>query len=337
MTSTPDDDYKSIFSHPDMVEDIITHFAPGPWLDEIDFSTLEPFKSSFVSDFDNPEDRHSDLIWRVRYKDSWLYVYLLFEFQSTIHKFMALRMLVYVGLLYQDLIKNKCFDPDGKLPFILPIVLYNGAQRWNAPLATQALIAKPPQGMDHFLPQMAYFSIDEGSYTFEELERLNSLAALVFMLESQTTVEGLHKGMAMVLKWPENETRQTLYNAIANLVTRVWRKKLPNIPMPHDGVNDLKGVFSMLSENIDIMLAESARKAMAQGEELGEKRGEARGEERGKKLGNATMFKTMIVVRFGSVPEHITAKIDAASTDQLLEWGKRLFVASSLDAVFDLN
>jgi hypothetical protein len=329
MTSSPDDDYKSIFSHPEMVEDIIIHFAPGPWLDEIDFSTLEPFKSSFVSDFDQPEGRHSDLIWRVRYKDSWLYVYLLFEFQSTINKFMALRMLVYVGLLYQDLIKNKYFDPDGKLPFILPIVLYNGTQRWNAPLSTEALITKPPQGLEALLPRMAYFPIDEGSYTVDELERLNSLAALVFLLESQTTMEGLRKGLDKVLKWPNDEKRPTLHSAIANLVTRVWRKKLPNVPMPRDGVNDLKGVFSMLSENIDIMIAESAKKARVQGFE--------QGREQGREQGNAAMFKTMVTIRFGSVPDHIAAQIDAASADQLREWGERLFVASNLEVVFGLN
>lgn len=316
-----------------MVEDIIIHFAPGPWLDDIDFSTLEPFKSSFVSDFDEPEGRHSDLIWRVRYKGSWLYVYLLFEFQSTINKFMALRMLVYVGLLYQDLIKNRYFDPDGKLPFILPIVLYNGTQRWNAPSSTQDLIAKPPQGLNHFMPQMAYFPIDEGSYTFEELERLNSLAAIVFMLESQTTMAGLHKGMDMVLKWPDNEKRQTLYNAIANLVTRVWRKKLPDVPMPRDGVNDLKGVFSMLSENIDIMISEGMKKGVTQGLAQGLEQGLEQGEKRG----NAAMFKAMLAIRFGSIPDHIVAQIDAASADQLRKWGERLFVASNLDAVFRLN
>jgi hypothetical protein len=37
---------------------------------------------------------------------------------------MALRMMVYVGLLYQDLIKEG--PVKGLLPPILPIVLYNG-------------------------------------------------------------------------------------------------------------------------------------------------------------------------------------------------------------------
>ena len=63
-----------------------------------------------------------------------------------------------------------------------------------------------------------------------------------------------------MLKWPDDKKRPTCHSTITNLATHVWRKKLPNVPMPRDGVNDLKGVFSMLSENIDIMIAESEKK-----------------------------------------------------------------------------
>jgi hypothetical protein len=35
-------------------------------------------------------------------------VYLLLEFQSTVDPFMAVRIMVYLGLLYQDLIKGCC-------------------------------------------------------------------------------------------------------------------------------------------------------------------------------------------------------------------------------------
>ena len=42
-------------------------------------------------------------LWRVRWGERWLYVYLLLEFQSTVDRLMAVRLLTYVGLLYQDL------------------------------------------------------------------------------------------------------------------------------------------------------------------------------------------------------------------------------------------
>jgi len=39
---------------------------------------------------------------------------------------MAVRILTYLGLLYQDLLQTKKIRPDEKLPPVLPIVLYNG-------------------------------------------------------------------------------------------------------------------------------------------------------------------------------------------------------------------
>lgn len=58
--------------------------------------------------------------------DDWLCLYILIEFQSKVDPWMAVRMMSYVGLLYQDLIKAKQVLPQHKLPSVLPIVLYNG-------------------------------------------------------------------------------------------------------------------------------------------------------------------------------------------------------------------
>jgi hypothetical protein len=48
----------------------------------------------------------------------------LLEFQSQPDPFVALRMLVYVGLLYQELVKPKQPTRGGRLPPVLPLVLY---------------------------------------------------------------------------------------------------------------------------------------------------------------------------------------------------------------------
>ncbi len=52
----------------------------------------------------------------------WLSVFLLLEFQSTVDRLTALRLMVCVGLLYQQL---KVL-PGEALSLVLPIVLYNG-------------------------------------------------------------------------------------------------------------------------------------------------------------------------------------------------------------------
>jgi len=37
-------------------------------------------------------DREDDLIWKIRWGDEWLYVYLLLEFQSSVNHFMVVRI-----------------------------------------------------------------------------------------------------------------------------------------------------------------------------------------------------------------------------------------------------
>ena len=326
MSNTPGNDYKTIFAHPEMVEDIITGFAPGPWLDDIDFATLEPFKSSFVSTTDDPEQRHSDLVWRVRHKGTWLYVYLLFEFQSTIDPFMAIRMQVYVGLLYQDLIKNKEWGPDGKLPFILPIVLYNGNPRWRAPLATQDLISVAPDGFEHYVPRLDYFLIDEGSYSTEYLGDLENLAAAIFLIENQSSVAGLRNALDKVLKWSDRHKHETLRGAIAKLAMRVLSRRLPSGTVKLDGIHDLEGVCSMLEENIDNMILDSWQKGVQVGEQQGEQKGEQKG--------MLQVLRAMLINRFGPIPDWVVAKIDSATSAQLAQWCVQLLHVSTLEDLF---
>ena len=95
-----DNSYKLLFSHQEMVRDLLVGFVQEPWLAELDFSTLEKVNGSYVTD--DLRSREDDVIWRVRFKDRWLYLYILLEFQSSVDAYMALRVMTYLGLLYQD-------------------------------------------------------------------------------------------------------------------------------------------------------------------------------------------------------------------------------------------
>lgn len=149
-----DSGYRLLFSHPEMVEDLLRGFVAEPWVAHLDFSTLEKIPGSFVAD--RLRDRESDLIWRVRLQGEWLYVYLLLEFQSSVDRFMALRLMAYVSLLYQNLVRNGTVSTPGLLPPPVPIGLYNGERPWTAPLEVADLIVAAPAGLDAHRPQLHY-------------------------------------------------------------------------------------------------------------------------------------------------------------------------------------
>jgi predicted transposase YdaD len=120
-----DHSYKLLFSHPEMVADLLRGFVREDWVQQLDFSSLEKVSGTYVAD--DLREREDDVIWRVRWGQDWLYVYLLLEFQSTVDRYMAVRILVYLGLLYQDLIRQCCpwcsttATSAGMLPWKLPI------------------------------------------------------------------------------------------------------------------------------------------------------------------------------------------------------------------------
>jgi hypothetical protein len=111
------------------------------------------------------------------------YVYLLIEFQSTVDPYMALRVMVYVGLLYQHLIQQGQIPGSGKLPPVLPVILYNGIPPWGAARDIADLIESVPGGLERYRPQLQYCLLDEGRIVETEAEPLRNLAAALFRLE----------------------------------------------------------------------------------------------------------------------------------------------------------
>jgi hypothetical protein len=187
-----DSGYKLLFSHPEMIEDLIRGFVHEDWVRDLDFSTLEKVSGSYVAP--NLMPRESDVVWRLRWKgDRVLYVYLLMEFQSKVDPSMALRMMVYLGLLYQDLLKRGETAPSGKLPPILPLVLYNGYAPWGAAREISELIEEVPGGLERYRPRLRYCLLDEMRMADSELESLRNLAATMFRLEKSRGTEAMER------------------------------------------------------------------------------------------------------------------------------------------------
>jgi len=199
MSQDHDSSYKFLFSNPELVRDLVMGFIPDEWLQSLDYSTLEKIPSSYVSD--DFKQREDDVVWRVKVGEDWVYLYLLIEFQSSVDKYMALRMMVYIGLLYQDLIKRGEVLADGRLPPILPIVLYNGNQKWTATTNIADLIPEVSGMMSQFKPSMQYLLIDENNYTDTELASLTNLVAAVFRLEHANSPSAVSDLVKLLIDW----------------------------------------------------------------------------------------------------------------------------------------
>ena len=225
MNHQHDHSYKLLFSEPRVIRDLLTGFIKEDWIAHLDLDSLEKVSSSFVSD--DLRDRESDVIWRARFGDDWIYVYLLIEFQSTIDPFMALRIMTYVGLLYQDLIKQQKLSPHARLPPVLPVVLYNGEKRWNAAVDVSDLVQSVPRELERYRPRMPYLLLDEGAIVGSEhwSPEARNVVAAIFRLEHHRGTREAVELIGLLARWLEAPDQTRLRRHFAIWIKRVL---LPN-------------------------------------------------------------------------------------------------------------
>jgi len=315
------------------VRDLLTGYVPGEWITEADFSTLERINASYVSE--TLKQRHDDLVWRVRMQDRWLWVYLLLEFQSEPDPWMALRMLVYVGLLAQDLIKRDELA-DGKLPPVLPLMLYNGLPEWRAAKDIEQLFAPAPRGLESFRPKMLYHLIDEARLKLHPAETVRSVVEALFRLEHGRTPEDLRRvirSLADVLQDPEQvELRRSFTIWIKSLL----RRKITVASTEEiNSITDLMEADTMLAERIELWFEEATRKGMLQGRQEGKLEGRQEGKLEGRQEGESMLLRRQLSRRFGALPDAIETRLNQASLEQLETWSERVLDAKSLDEVFE--
>ncbi len=118
-----------------MVAQLLREFVGGPGgagidLADLDLDGMKRLNAKFHAD--TGQRREGDMIWRIpRHDGSDTFLLLLLEFQSTSDQYMALRVLTYAGLLWQQLVSEGELGSGGKLPPQLPLVVYNGEARWR--------------------------------------------------------------------------------------------------------------------------------------------------------------------------------------------------------------
>ena len=123
---------------------------------------------------------------------------MLIEFQRTVDPWMAVRVMTYVGLLYQDLIRRGQMLEGQRLPPVLPIVLYNGDARWGAAKDVAELIPTPPGLVGQYVPHLSYLLIEENRYADEDLAKLKNLAAAMIRVEHAAAPEVLPQVVALI-------------------------------------------------------------------------------------------------------------------------------------------
>ncbi len=315
-----DHSYKLLFSHPEMVADLLRGYVKEEWVQRVDFSTLEKVSGSYVSD--DLREREDDAVWRVRLADEWLYVYLLLEFQSKVDRFMAVRMMTNLGLLYQDLVRSKGLTASGKLPPVLPVVLYNGDARWNAAENIGELVESIPGGLARYRPSLTYLLLDEGALMERGAESTRNLVTALFRLEKSRDKGDILSVVENLIEWLSQPGQAELRRAFS-----VWMNRV--MTPPEDGLDlELEGAkeaTDMLSKRMEEWRQEAREQGLREGRE--------EGREEGARNGMSLLLVKMMETRFGEVSPSVVEKIGTLGSATLSEMAERILVAGSVAEV----
>jgi hypothetical protein len=321
-SDTPHDSgYKQLFSHPDMVRDLLTGFVPGPWLQAARFDTLERVNASYVSESD--KQRHDDMVWRLQVGPRWVWIYLLLEFQSQDDPWMAVRMMVYVGLLAQHLIREKQLD-QGQLPALIPLVLYNGPQPWKAPIDVSDCFAPSLPGLARFRPRLMYHLIDEARLHLSPSHDIRNVVEALFKLERSTgpaDMIELIKAAGKALQAPEQKALRRTFD--------LWFRRLIRRKMPQTAEADLAAIPNLFEGAP--MLEHTLERIFKQAHKDGLHDGLKAGREEGITL----MLRRVLEQRFSTLPPWVDQRLNEATPQQLDQWSQHMLSAPSLEALLN--
>ena len=122
---------------------------------------------------------------------------VLLELQSTVDRTMAMRILAYTALLYQDLLRTS----SAPLPPVLPIVLYHGRERWTAPEEVAGSYVAPGEFLAPYQPPRRYFLLNIGGYTDSSLTAGRNLVAALIRLEHSRSQEDVDAALDALDEW----------------------------------------------------------------------------------------------------------------------------------------
>ena len=125
------------------------------------------------------------------------------------------------------MIRQKAFTPSGKLPPVLPIVLYNGEKRWQAVQNVADLVEPVPGGLEHYRPVLSYLLLDEGAIVDSPgwSDEMRNIVAAIFRIEKHRDEKDVSDAIGHLAEWLSGTEQASLRRAIIIWFYRVF---LPN-------------------------------------------------------------------------------------------------------------
>jgi hypothetical protein len=263
--------FRRIFGVPANAASQLDAVLPPDLVRRLDLGRLASVPGSFVDEA--LRWRHSDVLFTAPLDGYDAFVYVLIEHQSSDDPLMAFRMLRYVTRIWDQYEREH--PGTRRLPAVIPLVVYQGPDRWTSPVQLLDVIDLDPDGQQEvqaYLPRFG-FLLDDLSRISEDqlLNRKLTPSARVTLLALKTA-PGNPRITALLWRW-EDQLRAVLdqpgggeaFLAILTYIQHVSET-------PGGELHDLAASLGPDAEEAYVTTAEMLR---AEGEAQGKAQGKA--------------------------------------------------------------
>jgi predicted transposase/invertase (TIGR01784 family) len=279
-----DKGYKRDLSRPEEFLHFLKKYVKADWTQELSVSQLRLCDKEFIDK--DYEGREADLIYEItRQNEQQIYLFILQELQSSVDYTMIFRTLVYVFNKLQHFFLSSPKDErerkDFRLPVMIPIVFYNGSEKWTAVKSLQEY-QQGGKDFGRYVLNLEYYLVDlahiEEEYILSSNKVIDNIMYCDKFRNKEQMLDALKQAYNRVekLNGQEQEEFENWVNTIFLSVCENKEAALKEI-VSRLG-NGEKGMA--IKYNLVKIFEEEKENAQREGREAGHKAGCIAGEER---------------------------------------------------------
>lgn len=313
-----DKGYKYLFSVKKNFIDFVRIFMKIHLKEELNEENITLLDKEFITkEFGKQE---SDIIYEVKSKNKIIY-FVLLEIQHKVDRKMAYRILNYMVEIWRKWEKNRDTEEKFVLPKIIPCVLYNGEDKWTAPIELKGLYDDVGEEED-YLVNLKYILIDIFRYKPDDLLKIGNMISSAFYLDtaSKDNIEKRFNKLSKSLADMGSEDWK---------VFMAWAIKMFVI----DEDKQEKLEEEILKEEKDMgNLARIGQEIFNDGVIAGR----AEGREEGKMMSKVSSIKRILSKKIKSEPtKKIICKLEKLTLEELESIEDRIFEINSWEEIFE--
>ena len=303
--------FKALMEQPGTAGALLRERLPKAVADALGPGEPELIEGTFIDE--ELRESRSDRLYRMELKAGGsAYVFCLVEHKSAPDARIGWQLLRYMVRVWDRVDREN--GGRGKLPPVIPLVVYHGAEKWTAPRRFSGMVAAGPE-MAAQLLDFPFKVVDVGRVENVQLSRERTLrfGLIVMKYATLVTQENCVEVTQVALEAGKGVEGEFFWTGVGYMIRTYEPLDLPTLS---------RVLKRVMPEKEKDMLSIAAREWIAQGKAEGRAEGEAKA------------LVRVLERRFGRVPARYLQAIAAAQNGQLDAWLDRAVDAPTLKAVF---